>query len=96
MKKVRHIVSWNLKDGCGEEEALQIKKNLESLKEPLNILELKVYISNMKSSDREVVLNSLFESEEALETYQSHPLHVESKNYISSVTKDRICLDYFE
>lgn len=93
--------TWNYKDGFSEEEnkenAIKVKNELEALIEKINgIIELKVYINALSSSNRDIVLNSLFESEEALAAYQIHPEHKRVSSFVGSVMKNRTCIDYIE
>ena len=98
---IRHIVTWNFVDGFSEAEkktnALNIKQGLESLKQIIDgVIEINVYINELSTSNRDIILNSLFESEEALADYQVHPAHQEVSAFIGSVTQNRACIDYFE
>lgn len=98
---VRHIVTWNYQDGFTEDEnkenALNIKHGLESLLHRIDgIIDIKVYINELSSSNRDIVLNSLHESEEALSNYQFHPEHKKISSFIGSVMKNRSCIDYYE
>ena len=98
---IRHIVAWNHKDGFTEaekkENAEKIKTELEALTQCMDgIIELRVHINTMPSGNRDVVLNSLFHSEEALAAYQIHPEHKKAGSFIGAVMQDRICMDYYE
>jgi len=98
---VRHIVTWNYKDGFSETEnrknAMKIKNDLESLLQVVDgAIELKVYINELSTSNRDLVLNSLFESEESLAGYQLNPQHQEISAFIGSVMQNRACIDYYE
>ena len=98
---LRHIVAWNYKDGLTDEEkqayAAQIKAELEALPRCIDgILALTVYVDPLSSSDRDIVLDSLFESEEALAAYQVHPEHQRIAGLVKVVTQNRVCLDYIE
>lgn len=98
---VRHIVMWNFADGFSKEEnaenADKIKSGLEGLSGMVEgVCEIAVHINALPSSNRNVVLNSLFESEEALTAYQVHPEHKRIGEFIRSVMKDRVCIDYIE
>lgn len=100
---VRHIVFWkfgdNFSDIENKEHADKIKEILESLKQLIpGIVSLKVITNPLPtgSGDADVILDSLFESEEALNTYQSHPEHVKAGTFIRTVMKDRKCIDYYE
>lgn len=96
---VHHIVLWNLKEELDEQEkaaaAAAMKEKLEAVKQEVDgVISLEVVINEMDSSNKEVGLISVFESEEALEAYQKHPAHVQAGSYIRSVTCGRSCLDY--
>jgi hypothetical protein len=99
---VRHIVLWNFRDGAdgfSPEENLQNAQKMKSLLEELSnlidgIVELKVHINAMPSSNRDIMLDSLFENEEALAAYIVHPEHKRVGEFVRSVTKDRACVDY--
>ena len=98
---IRHIVAWNYQDGFSasenEKNAQKIKDELEALTNCINgICELKVYINTLPSSDRDVMLDSLFESEEALAAYQTHPEHKKVSAFVGTVMTDRVCVDCFE
>ena len=98
---VRHIVMWNFKDGFTTDEnilnANRVKESLEALIATIDgIISLEVIISPLSSSNRDIVLNSLFSSEQALANYQTHPDHVRVSNYVRTVMMNRSCIDYFE
>ena len=98
---VRHIVAWNYKEGFSEaenrENAQKIKSELENLPRLMGgIAELTVQIQPLASSGRAITLNSLFLNEDALQAYQVHPEHKRVGAFVSTVTQDRICLDYYE
>lgn len=91
---IRHIVAWNLID---KDAGLKIKKDLEGLKDKIDYLkEIMVYLNSCYTSDRDVVLSTLFDDEEDLKRYASVPYHLEAVSYIKTVTKDRLALDYQE
>jgi heme-degrading monooxygenase HmoA len=96
---LRHIVMWNYKDGFTEAEnklnAERVKYELESLTSFIDgIVELNVYINELSSSNKDVILNSLFESEEALAAYQVHPEHRRVSAFVGTVLRNRACFDY--
>jgi len=98
---VRHIVTWSFKDELSEQErkenAQKIKADLEVLPQYIDgIIEIKVYTDLLPASNRSLVLNSLFESEQALNNYQSHPEHKKVSAFVGTVVKDRVCVDYEE
>ena len=98
---VRHIVAWSFKEGFTEEEKQthlqKIKSSLEALPAIIGgVVELNVQIALLDTSNRSAMLNSLFESEEALKAYQIHPEHKKVSEFVRSVMEDRVCLDYEE
>ena len=96
---VNHIVLWNFKEDLTEQErkeaAERIKRELESVKEQVSgVVSLDVITAPLASSNKEIGLISVFESEAALQSYQVHPAHVAAGGFIKSVTENRTCLDY--
>lgn len=97
---VKHIILWQLKDEYESEEKEKIKKGikegLEGLKGKVpGLLEIQVQIRALASSNVDVMLDSLFESEEALKAYAVHPAHVEvADSKVRPFTKTRSCLDF--
>lgn len=94
---IRHIVFWNLKEENKAETAQKIKADLEALKDKIpGLLHIEVGINSPEApgDNWDVVLNSDFESIEALNAYQVHPLHKEAAGFIGSVRTARACVDY--
>ena len=98
---VRHIVMWNFKEDFSPEENLKnaqnIKQELEALASVIpGIVSIEVSYSALEGSNRDIVLNSLFESKETLEQYITHPEHVRAGKIVRAAVTDRCCMDYFE
>lgn len=98
---IRHIVAWDFKEGFSDEEnqrnAEKIKHDLESLREIIpEIQGIRVDIHLAPSSTRDIMLDSLFETEADLAIYQEHPEHKKVGEFIGSVMKHRVCLDFCE
>ena len=97
---VKHIILWQLKDELSDIEKasvkLGIKDSLESLLGKIpGLLEIKVETDGLASSNADVMLYSVFESEEALKQYAVHPLHVAAADgKVRPFTKTRLCLDF--
>lgn len=101
---VKHIILWKLKEEFSEEEKKQIKAGIkEGIKEGLEGLadqipgmtEIKVRIDCLPSSTVDVMLDSTFESAEALKTYSTHPKHVAvADSKVRPYTAVRSCMDY--
>lgn len=78
---VKHIIIWNLKDELSVEEKKErcrlIKQGLEGLAGKIDgLLEINVITDILGSSTGDLMLDSTFESAEALKGYSTHPEHV--------------------
>lgn len=97
---VKHIILWQLKDELIGEEKEAVKKGIKEGLEGLQgvipgLTEIKVYTNGLASSNADVMLDSSFESEEALKAYAVHPSHVKvADENVRPYTKTRACLDF--
>ncbi len=97
---VKHVILWCLKDTLTDEEKAKVKldakENLEALKGKIEgLAEIKVNINPLPTSNADMMLDSLFESAEALSQYSVHPEHVAvADGYVRPYTKSRSCMDY--
>ena len=97
---VKHIILWQLKDEFSTEEKetikAGIKEGLEGLQGKIpGLVDIKVQITGLPSSNADLMLDSTFESEEALKGYAVHPEHVAVANgKVRPFTKTRVCLDF--
>jgi hypothetical protein len=97
---IKHIVMWKLKDyaegSTKEENAVKIKKDLESLKNSIPLVRRIEVGINMLRSDAayDVALYSEFDDEKDLDSYQKHPAHVKVADFIAKVREDRVVADY--
>lgn len=97
---VKHVVAWNYAEGFTAEEnqrnALEMKRELEGLINLIpQIVSINLYIQPLSSSESDLVLDSVFESEDALAAYIIHQEHVRvGTNYVKPFTKNRKCIDY--
>lgn len=97
---VKHVILWQLKDDFSAEEKESIKAGIKSGLEGLagripGLLEIQVQTGGLASSNADVMLDSSFESEEALKNYAVHPEHVKvADEKVRPFTKNRSCLDY--
>jgi len=90
---------WNFKEGFtdaeNKENAARVRQELESLTSCIDgIIELKVYINELSYSNKDIMLDSTFESEEALLAYQAHPEHQKATTFVGTVVQDRACFDF--
>ena len=97
---VKHVILWQLKEEFSEKEKkrikLEIKDGLEALVGVVpGLLEVKVNIEGLPSSNADLMLDSLLEREEALKEYAIHPAHVAvADSKVRPYTRTRVCLDY--
>ena len=97
---VKHVILWTLKDELSAEKKEQvklgIKEGLEGLAGKIpGMLDIKVNINGLASSNADLMLDSTFESEEALKGYAVHPEHVAvADGKVRPYTKIRSCLDF--
>lgn len=97
---VKHVILWTLKDEYYgqqmDEIKLGIKEGLEGLKGQIpGLVDIQVNIVPLSSSNADLMLDSTFESEEALKGYATHPAHVAVANEkVRPFTASRVCLDY--
>jgi hypothetical protein len=97
---VKHIVLWKLKEtafGNGKQENAQIiKQLLEDLNGKIpGMIKAEVGIDvSAGEASADVALYSEFLSRQALDEYQSHPLHEAVKQFILEVRSERRVVDY--
>ena len=97
---VKHVILWTLKDelsdGEREEVKAGIKAGLEGLAGKIpGLIEIKVNTEPLASSNCDLMLDSSFETEEALKGYAVHPEHVAvADGKVRPFTKSRVCMDY--
>lgn len=97
---VKHIILWQLKDEFSAEEKENIKagikEGLENLQGKIpGLIDIKVQITGLASSNADLMLDSSFEDEAALKGYAVHPEHVAvADGKVRPYTKNRVCLDF--
>lgn len=97
---VKHIIIWTLKDEYSSEEKAKIKLGIKNGLEGLmgkipGLIDIKVNIDGLSSSNADLMLDSSFENEEALKGYAIHPEHVAvADNLVRPYTAQRSCLDF--
>lgn len=97
---VKHMILWKIDEKFSPEEKQKImedaKRELEALvgKVP-GLLDIKLQIEKLPSSNADMMLDSTLESEDALKGYQVHPDHVAAANtFVRPFTSERLCLDF--
>ena len=97
---VKHIILWTLKEMPVDEKnrvKADIKAGLEGLAgEILGLLDIKVVTEGrLETSNADLMLDSSFESFDALKNYAIHPAHVKvADEKVRPFTAARSCLDF--
>ena len=97
---VKHVILWTLKERCFganlEQIKAGIKDGLEGLKGEIpGLVDIKVITEGLSTSNADIMLDSTFESEEALKNYAVHPKHVAVANeMVRPFTESRTCMDF--
>lgn len=97
---IKHIILWTLKEEFTAEEKETIKQGIKEGLEGLagvipGLLEIRVNTGRLPSSNADLMLDSTFESVEALKAYAVHPAHVEvADTKVRPYTALRSCLDF--
>lgn len=100
IRMVKHIILWKLNSEYTPTQANEIKNDIKSSLEGLKgkipgMLDIRVNINPLASSNADVMLDSTFEDEAALKVYSVHPEHVEVANTkVRPFTATRTCMDY--
>ena len=97
---IKHIILWTLKDSFSAEQKEEIKAGIKEGLEGLQgqipgLVEIRVNTGRLDSSTADLMLDSTFESEEALKGYAKHPAHVAvADSKVRPYTATRTCLDF--
>ncbi len=97
---VKHVILWKIKEAYSDAQKAEIKagvkKGLENLMGVVpGLTFIQVNTEGLASSNADLMLDSEFESEEALKGYAVHPAHVEvADNLVRPYMMTRMCLDY--
>ena len=97
---IKHVILWKLKEELSDSEKAAVKEKIKCGLEGLEgkipgLLDITVQICPLAGSNAEVMLDSSFESEEALKGYAVHPEHVRvADTFVRPYTQVRMCMDY--
>lgn len=98
---VKHIICLKLKDFAEgnpkSENAKLAKEKLLVLKEKIDVIKyIEVGTNDPKAStdNFDIVLITEFDSFEDLNTYQKHPEHVKTSDFIKKIKDVRACVDF--
>ena len=97
---VKHVILWKLKDEVADKVAVMdgIKAGLEGLKGVVpGLVVIRVVTGALAKSTADLMLDSTFESEAALQGYAVHPAHVAVANTkVRPFVETRLCLNFAE
>jgi hypothetical protein len=92
------MIIWKLKEGLENPEAKkkEIKESLEGLVGKIDgLVEMKIHINGMDCSSGDIMMDSTFESAEALALYQNHPEHVAvASGIVKPAVEQRLSFDF--
>ena len=95
---VKHMIIWKMKDELADKaaKAAQIKAALEGLVGKIEgLLEMRSLTEGLPSSAGDLMMDSLFESQAALDAYQENPLHKEvAVGLVRPAVSARLSFDY--
>lgn len=97
---VKHVILWTLKEQDSADKITEIKEGIKTGLEGLagkipGLLDIKVNIEPLPSSNCDVMLDSSFEDEASLKGYAVHPEHVAvADGKVRPYTASRTCMDY--
>ncbi len=95
---IKHIIMWTLKDELTNKEEVKnkIKTDLENLPQSIKeIVDIKITLNKgLTKSLADIYMDSSFNSMEDLQAYLVHDYHKRAGEYIRSVVKDRLSIDY--
>lgn len=92
---VKHIVMYKLKEAT-EQNANEMRDVFLSMKGKIDVLKDINAGVDILHTDRsfDVVLECVFESEEDMNTYQNHPVHIPVKEYVKARIEKAHAVDY--
>jgi len=95
---VKHMIIWKLKEEIPDKSgrASEIKESLEALVGKIEgLLEMHILTEGFDSSSGDIMMDSVFESKEALEAYQAHPAHrAVAVGLVRPSVESRLSFDY--
>ena len=95
---IKHVILWKLKESVSDKASVKvgIKAGLEGLKGVVpGLVDIAVVTDGLAKSTADLMLDSTFESEEALKGYAVHPAHVAvAAGKVRPFVETRLCLNY--
>lgn len=96
---VKHIVMFQFQEQIAPEQRRQIGQEVKQRTEALvdiipGIQSLQVQLAPVGTSTHHILLEGIFDSQEALQQYQVHPAHVSIGDVLKQACQQRACFDY--
>lgn len=95
---IKHVILWKLKESVADKASVKagIKAGLEGLRGVVpGLVDIAVVTDGLAKSTADLMLDSTFESEEALKGYAVHPAHVAvADGKVRPFVETRLCLNY--
>ncbi len=94
---VKHMIIWKLKSEFDNaERKAEIKEKLEGLVGKIDgLISMNILTEGFDSSSGSLMMDSTFESNEALKAYQQNPLHKDiAVNLVRPSIENRLSFDY--
>lgn len=92
---IKHIVFWNVREDEFKQENMgKMREKLTSLVGQIDGLVSAEVGFNYNPNGFDIAMYSVFESKEALDSYQTHPKHLKVKEFVHSVVTQRVVADY--
>lgn len=98
----RHVILWRLKPEYSEAKKQEVKAEIKAALESLagkipGMISIKVNTEGLPTSNVDLMLDSSFDSYEAIKGYSVHPEHLAVANgKVRPNTAERYCLDFEE
>lgn len=98
---IKHVVLWKLDTSYSPDEKDEIKNSIKAkllaLKDKIEVAKsIKVFFNDEQApeANADVILDSDFDTMQALSDYQVHPEHKKVGEYLKSVKLQRSAIDY--
>ena len=93
---IRHVCMFTLKDDNKEKNINDFFEEIEKLRNLSTIKKFNVVrnVENTPDTNFHVALIFDFDSVEALDEYQTCPVHLEFAKFLATIKVDRACIDY--
>lgn len=98
---VKHTIIWKLSEELDGAQTEKVKSEAKTALEALSgripgLVSIKLYTKLLPSSNGDMMLETLFESEAALAGYQKHPDHIAAADrYVRPFASLRLCCDTY-